>query len=368
MKIFANPKLLLALFIFATPFFCLAQKNKNICVIAYYDGDDKRIDAYPVEKLTHIIYSFCHLKGNRLNVDNARDTVTIKHLVGLKKRNPSLKVILSLGGWGGCKECSAVFNTEEGRTEFAQSTKEVNDYFGTDGIDLDWEYPAIEGHPGHQYLPEDKPSFTKLVQALRSSLGPKHEISFAAGGFTKFLQESIEWDKVMPLIDKVNLMTYDLVNGYTTVTGHHTPLYSSPQQVESTDHCVTILESMGVPKNKLVVGAAMYARVYQANDTVNNGLYRPGKFIYGVSYKEFVTKLSPANGFTYHWDEVAQAPFMFNAAKKELASFDDKHSIRLKTQYAIDKGLNGIMFWQLGDDASSDGLTDEIYNTKMGAK
>jgi chitinase len=39
-----------------------------------------------------------------------------------------------------------------------------------------------------------------------------------------------------------------------------------------------------------------------------------------------------------------------------LATYDDKTSIRLKTQYALDKKLGGIMFWQLADDAYRDGL------------
>jgi chitinase len=360
--------LLLAFFIGMLGFTAQAGKKADkLTIIAYYDGDASRIDQYPVEKLTHIIYSFCHLKGTRLNVDNAKDTLTIKHLVELKKRNPSLKVILSLGGWTGCKTCSEVFNTETGIKEFAASTKELTDYFKTDGLDLDWEYPAIEGPPGHQFLAADKHNFTLLCQALRKALGKGKELSFAAGGFIKYLKESIEWKEVMPLVDKVNLMTYDLVNGYTKVTGHHTALYSSPQQSESTDHCVTyLIDTLGVDKSKLVIGAAVYARVYDAYSTENNGLYQPGKFNYGVSYKEIDTRLSEANGFKYYWDNVAQAPYLFNAEKKQLASYDDKKSIRIKTQYAIDKGLNGIMFWQLGDDKAKDGLVDEMYKTKMG--
>src|SRR5687767_9087764 len=165
-------------------------------IIAYYAGPAQRVDSFEVEKLTHIIFSFCHLKGNRLNVDRAGDTLTIQKMVALKKRNPKLKVLLSLGGWGGCRMCSEVFSTGQGRDEFSASVKELTDYFKTDGIDLDWEYPAIAGYPGHRFVPEDKPNFTALVASLRKALGKKHEISFAAGGFTTFLQDAIEWHKV----------------------------------------------------------------------------------------------------------------------------------------------------------------------------
>src|SRR5690349_16560338 len=126
-----------------------AQPVKNFNVIAYFSRGPEKVDSLPAEKLTHIIFSFCHLQGNKLAVDNERDATTITKLVALKQRNPALKVILSLGGWGGCKTCSDVFSTRKGIQEFAQSVLELNRSFHTDGIDLDWEYPAIAGYPGH---------------------------------------------------------------------------------------------------------------------------------------------------------------------------------------------------------------------------
>ncbi|CAN5644961.1 hypothetical protein BH10BAC2_BH10BAC2_29890 [soil metagenome] len=352
--------LLLSIFVFNVTLISAQTGNKKISVIGYYAGDAQRIDAYPVEKLTHIIYSFCHLKGNQLNVDNKNDSLTIMHLVELKKRNPSLKIILSLGGWSGCEPCSLVFSTKEGRDEFAASVKHLNEYFKTDGIDLDWEYPAIEGFPGHRYKPDDKHNFTLLLEALRKTLGNKYEISFAAGGFTKFLQESIEWNKIVPLVDKVNLMTYDLVHGYSKVTGHHTPLYSTPQQKESTDNAIHYLHSIGFPKNKLVIGAAFYARIFDVDIDANNGLYQPGKFDRGFSWKDFNMEALQKEGYVYYWDDVAKASYMYNAAKKKIITFDNERSITLKTKYTVDQQLNGIMFWQLGEDKTKDGLLDAL--------
>lgn len=341
--------------------FAISQRNpKPFSVIAYYSGDPVKIHAYPVEKLTHIIFSFCHLKGNRLSVDNLRDTTTIQQLVSLKGRNPSLKVILSLGGWGGCETCSAAFSTNEGREEFASSVKELTDYFKTDGLDLDWEYPAIAGPPGHAYSPADKPNFTALVNSLRKALGKKNELSFAAGGFTQFFKESIDWKKVTPLVDKINLMTYDLIHGASTVSGHHTPLYSTPQQRESTDHAVHYLDSIGVPKNKLVIGAAFYSRIFENTTDANMGLYQPTAFLKGISHREFNLDSLQREGFMPFWDDAAKAPYLYAASKKHLITGDNERSVFLKTRYAIDQKLNGIMFWQLADDKTSEGLLEAI--------
>ena len=344
-----------------------AQQNSQAphCnVLAYYAGDSAKIDHYNVSQLTHIIYSFTHLKGNNLHVENKNDSATIRKLVSLKKKYPSLKIILSMGGWGGCETCSAVFNTSEGRKDFAFSSKHLLQYFGADGIDLDWEYPTIEGYPGHQYLPQDKQNFTELLREMRKQFGNKYEISFAAGGFTSYILQSVEWDKIMPLLNRVNLMTYDLVNGYAKVSGHHTPLYSILQQKESIANAIYLLDSLHVPLNKLDIGAAFYARIFRLEDTLQNGLYQPCTFYKGVDYNQFSNTILNDNNYVYHWDSTAHAPSYFNAKEKLLVSFDDKKSMAEKTKYVVDKKLDGIMFWELTNDVYSDGLLQSIDDVR----
>jgi chitinase len=352
-------RLLLISFLFIS-IVTVGQAPKKFAVIGYYSGNAENVDSLAAEKLTHIIFSFCHLKGNQLAVDNGKDSITIKKLVELKKRNPTLKIILSLGGWGGCESCSPVFSTAAARKEFAQSVLKLNQYFKTDGIDLDWEYPAIEGHPGHPYQAADKQNFTALVRELRNALGSRYEISFAAGGFQKFLDESIEWKKVMVVVDRVNLMTYDLINGYSIETGHHTALYSRTGQKESTDNAVQYLIKLGIPRSKLVIGAAFYGRTWENVETGNNGLYKPGKFKSFVDFKKLRNEVTAQNGYTLLWDDVAQAPYAYHASKRLFITYDDKRSIKLKTQYTLDQKLGGIMFWELTLDSRNDGLLDEI--------
>jgi chitinase len=337
--------------------------SNGFSVIGYYSGDSTLVDSFPVEKLTHIIFSFGHLKGNRLSIGSAHDSVTIQKLVSLKVRNPRLKVILSLGGWGGCEFCSPVFATDSGRKEFAGSTLHLMNYFKTDGIDLDWEYPAIEGYPRHAYTPADKQDFTSLIKTVRDTLGSHYEISFAAGGFDTFLQNSVEWDKIMPLLDKVNLMSYDLVNGYSKITGHHTPLYSNDSQKESADNAVRYLDSIGVPLNKVIIGAAFYAREWDSVGNNVNGLYQAGRFHNFIPYNQFSRWLSADSGFVFYRDTVAKATYAYSATKKRYATFDDEISIRDKTSYAFKKGLGGIMFWELTLDKRQDGLLNVIDKT-----
>ena len=356
--------LICLLMFFSASSYC--QPKNNFAVIAYYSGKSiSELDSFSIEKLTHIIFSFCHLNGNRLQVDNARDSSMIMAMVSLKRKNPDLKVMLSLGGWGGCASCSDVFATKKGRKQFAQSVSELSDYFKSDGIDLDWEYPAIQGYPDHKYQVADKENFSKLVKQLPKALGKTAVITFAAGGFTLYIDAAVEWKKVIKKVNYVNLMTYDLVSGYAVQTGHHTPLFSNPQQKESIDNAVQKLLAYKVAANKIVIGAAFYGRIWQTVPDTNNGLYQQGKFLKSVSYKNFSTQLSSDSGFVYHWDEAANAPYLFNPLQHLFVTYDDKRSIQLKTKYAIDKKLGGIMFWQLSSDSYTDGLLDAIDKARQ---
>lgn len=337
-----------------------AQINKNPYVIAYFAGGAKDIDDLPAEKLSHIIFSFVGMKGNQLAIMNANDTLRVQKLLALKQRNPKLKVMVALGGWGGCETCSEVFSTAENRKAFALSTKKLLDDFKVDGFDMDWEYPTIEGYPGYRFAPDDKDNFTDLFRVLRQTLGKNKVLSFAAGGFKSYLEKAVDWKGVMPYVDFTNLMTYDLVNGNSTVTGHQTPLFGGGKTTESADNCVQYLLELGVPSKKLIVGAAFYARTWENVDSANDGLYNSGKFKSFVDYRYFEQRLNPKDGFEYHWDEVTHSPYAYNPKTKEFATFDDIRSIKEKTDYVMKKNLGGIMFWEVNIDKRKGGLVDAI--------
>ena len=373
-----------------------SQVNNNIRVLAYYlNRDPNELDKYDVTQMTHIIFCFGQLNGNRYAI-TVNDSVIIKKMVSLKQKNPSLKVIVSLGGGRGCKTCSDAFATDAGRKEFAQSIIEFHQYFKTDGLDLDWEFPNIEHFVAQKYSPADVKNFTELVKALRKAGGNKYELSFAAGAHEGIFEAVTEWKKVMKYLDYANLMTYDIgsyqnrpklpqyrhlsLGSDSKNTAHHTALYSTPDQLHaipgkyaqfstpgqerSVDFCVKYLLKMGIPSEKLIVGAAFYGRMYENVKDLNNGLYQPGDYSGGVPFKNLAVRCSPDSGYVYHWDDIAKAPYIYHPAKKLFVTYDDKRSIELKTKYVIDNKLGGIMFWQLTNDSYKDGLLDTIDKVK----
>ena len=329
-------------------------------IIAYATGRAETIKQYSVGKLTHIIYSFLKIQNDTLTFHNQEQEKTVRQLVALKTTNPQLKIMVSVGGWSGCAPCSDLFANAEHRQNFARTTVALFKQYGIDGLDLDWEYPAIEGFPGHKYDAADKNNFTELVKTLRQEMGNDFLLTFAAGGFIKYMEQSVDWDTVMPLVDFINLMTYDLVGGYATVTGHHTPLRDYREGQESASKCVNWLLNKKMPADKLIVGAAFYARVWENVSNIDYGLYQPGKFKRGVAYSDFKNYFSDTSGFHYYWDRRSKAPYQYNPSQQLFATFDDKRSINQKCKFIRRKKLGGIMFWELVQDLKTGGLVEEM--------
>jgi chitinase len=336
------------------------KKQDNFRVVAFCMREGGNIEKYEIEKLTHLIFCFTNLQGNKISFKNSEDEDRLKRFVALKATYPKLKVLVSFGGWGGCETCSDVFNSVSGRKEFVTSVNDLLKKYNADGIDIDWESPVIGGYKNHKASKVDKENFTSLIKELRNTLPAKSEICFDANSFKTYIDLSIDWQKVMPLVDYVNLMTYSILNNAKLQTGHHTALYSSPFQNESADIAIHRLDSIGVPMNKIIIGAGFYSEVYENVDSVNNGFGRSGTFKTYINYNELFETFKENEGYEYHWDSVAQAPFLYNKRLKTFVTFDDKKSVSLKTKYAIDNKLGGIMFWQLKQDTYKDGLLDAI--------
>src|SRR5688572_17068274 len=164
--------------VFATAIFLLScARESNIStsqkvIIGYvpaYRGalDEKRIDA---TKLTHINYAFVDVKDSLAWLTNIEtDTSNFRRLNYLKRDNPELKILISIGGWSWSENFSDAVLTESSRKKFAQSSVDMIDKFNLDGVDIDWEYPGFRGQD-NVYRAEDRQNFTLMFKAVREEL------------------------------------------------------------------------------------------------------------------------------------------------------------------------------------------------------
>lgn len=365
-----------------------ANDEKELLVMAYYFANWRNadIESLPLDKLTHIIYSFTEVIDDEMKFKNDSSALVLKSLVEKKTQYPQLNVMIACGGWGGSGGFSDMASTEETRKKFVASVLDFIKEYDLDGLDIDWEYPGLPGI-GNPHKPEDKENFTALMAELREGLRQLEKpqlLTFAAAGWENFFNH-IELEKVMQHVDYMNLMTYDLSGGGDRYTSHHTNLgwvkledlvgtpadsiirergnLTKPYAAEKIiDYCV----QRGVNPEQLIIGAAFYGKGWIGVPPHQNGLYQENRAQWTGrgAYSNIRENFEDKGGFVRHWDPVAKAPFLYHAEDSIFISYEDTVSVRLKTRFALDKNMGGIMFWQLGSDAKEDGLVDAIYREK----
>lgn len=305
-----------------------------------------------VKKLTHMNLAFGLIKNGLLDMSGLTNW---DHIHNYRVWNPELKLILSVGGWG-AGGFSTTAMTEEGRRAFAASCLTVVEQYNLDGIDIDWEYPCSD-LAEIDYDPRDKENYTLLLQALRDALGANRIVSVAVGAGEYFIEGS-EMDKVAQIVDYVQLMTYDMRNGFTKQAGHHASLGLSKGDTTNTGTrgIVEMFHRAGVPYEKMVAGAAFYSRKFEGVPNMNNGLLQPSQTagIGGPGYGE-LEEFRLAGGYTQYWDEDAEAAYLWNGST--FVSFESPEAIRRKCLYVKERGLLGIMYWEHGCDPSRELLT-----------
>ncbi|MFC2124183.1 glycoside hydrolase family 18 protein [Bacteroidota bacterium] len=369
-----------------------AKKDKiddDVVVMAYYVAprDNYRPQDLPLDKLTHIIFSFTEVIDNKMQFKREISSEKLKRLVEQKKAHPHLKVMIACGGWG-AGGFSDMVTDPVTRKGFVKSAIDFIVEYNLDGLDMDWEYPGIAA-PGTNARPEDKQNFTALMRELREGMdatGKKLTLTFASAGWKRYY-DHIETLEVMKYADYMNVMTYDLVGGYSKFPAHHTNLgWIKKEDVEGTPWGIWLEESewrrgprsaekivsycleLGVNPQQIVIGGAFYGRAWKGVPPENNGLYQTSRdiFISWAQYGDIREKYEGINGYVRYWDPVAKAPYLYNAQDSIFFSYDDTVSVKLKTSYAREKGLGGIMFWQLGDDTDDYSLVDAIHQEKTG--
>ncbi|MCF6239718.1 MAG: glycoside hydrolase family 18 protein [Bacteroidales bacterium] len=342
---------------------CNTADNNNrkdeYAVIAYYHSADTLIDETGIQaqKLTHINYAFANILDGKITEGSKYDSLNFIKLNTLKTKNPDLKILISVGGWAWSGNFSDMALTDSSRSIFIKSCIKFINKYRLDGIDLDWEYPALPGN-NNKHRPEDKTNFTALLKELRQALDnnteknkKKYLLTIAAGAFPDYVA-NVELKKIIQYLDFINLMTYDFTGGWNKETAHHTNLYiqDTINDKISVKKAVDSYLLNDVPTNKIVIGAAFYGRGWTGVNPDNNGLYQPAKSGLEFSYKDLVENYINKNNYISYFDTTAQAPYLWNLIDSVFITYENPQSIKAKCDYVKENQLLGIMFWQYTGD------------------
>lgn len=365
------------------------QAVKPIRVVGYLASwgvrsKGTRIAELPAKDLTHIFYAFGKIAedgrvtlGDRCLDIGACDTAqavspggNFAELRKLKQLHPHLKLVVSIGGWTGSGRFSDAALTDSSRRRFTESAidtyiRQTSGLF--DGIDLDWEFPVRGGMQGNVERPEDKQNFTLLLAELRRQLdaqgaadGKHYELAIAASAGPRALA-NIEIDRITPLLDFINVMTYDYHAG-STRTGFNSPLYAArddPTPEFNIDASIRRFLDLGVPATKLLVGIPFYARAYANVARKNNGTFQPASGrVEGWQpgdgdWKTLAQTRAKDPRFQRYWEAEARVPWLYDSIGGTWITYDDPQSVGEKVRYVRERGLGGVMIWELGGDDGS---------------
>jgi len=283
-------------------------------------------------------------------------------LLELKEKYPHLKTMLSVGGEGTAQAFSAATASEAQLDHFVSACVQLMKNNGFDGLDIDWEYPTAE----------QMTTYTSLLEKLRRGLDSQSHtdsrrylltIAAPAGSYS---MAGMDIPKLTPLLDWINLMTYDFYGSWSETTGFNSPLYTSPTDPAqwSIDSTIQMYLYLGVPPKKLVLGVPFYGRGWQGVKDVNQGLFQPfnkqpeansgDSFTYIQLEQVYIDKLPR------FWDDIAKAPWLFDASKGLMISYDDPQSLGYKAQYARQQNLGGMMIWEITSDDEDGSLLAAI--------
>ena len=334
---------------------------------------------------------YCHYDG-------------IRRTIALKEQNPELKVLFSVGGWtAGGWVFSQMAQNRESRLLFIQSAVHFVNYFGFDGIDIDWEYPALDGVNGWEPTdPLDKEHFSLLIQEMREAFNhhnPPLMLTFFAANDPAKAALAYEIDQVYPYVDWINVGGYDYHGDFDGYTGIDSPLYGKWEE-SSVGHpsygfnihdTVTYYLNLGVPADKISLGIHTESKGFVLDQPATEencpgencpaGLYcqasgtpnmtyslQEGVLFYYEVLQMFYNDTVPDAELPPLWPDLKpgldhwtffnsengqedgcyMAPYAYQG--KYWISYDDENSVAKKARYVNHYGLKGIFLWEIDSD------------------
>lgn len=300
-----------------------------------------------IQYTTHIIISCAELtqdaQGHYTNftlVNGSYGQQRFKPIIDLKQQKPELKIMLSFGEFS--NKFSQMIASADDRKTFAKNCLKFCKENNLDGIDLDWEFPGSStgSDPLH-----DVDNFTELVKDLRTILGDTMIIGIAGAIDDKEKVSSGGWryidlTAVEPYVNFISLMNYD----FCQAPSPHNAI-NAPGHYWDINRTWTNYKKANFPAHKLNMGVAFYGRhAYSGNDDSGE-----------LFYDDIMLRLK-ANPSTYttSFHKTWNVPVLYKNGQM-WCSYDNPQSIAVKGEWALERGMGGIMHWQIrGDNSSAD--------------
>ncbi|KAF1988220.1 glycoside hydrolase family 18 protein [Aulographum hederae CBS 113979] len=354
------------------------KSNVRKKLVAYYEGWNQQhpcgtmsLDQVPVDDISHLVFAFAYISEDlKITTMDGLSASMFKDITQLKLRNPSLKVMVALGGWtytdpGKTRTVfSDMVHSDTGRGQFIKNLLGFMTQYGFDGVDFDWEYP---GAPDRGGKPTDGPKYTQLLKELRKEIKEQHKnyiVTFTAPTSYWYLRH-FDLKGMTRYADWINLMSYDLhgVWDASNPIGDQVLAHTNMTEI---DLALDLFWRNNIDPSDIVLGLGFYGRSFKLKDAK---CWKPGCAFSStpadegpctktggiLSYKEIIDIIAET-GAKPHYDDKAEVNY-FVYGQNNWISFDNEKSFQAKIAYAEKLGLDGLMIWAIDlDDAKHSAL------------
>ena len=319
-----------------------------------------------------------------------------------KKYNPDVKLMLSIGGWTGCKGFYPMLKTDAGIETFADSCIDFLETYNFDGIDIDFEYPTAESGAGNVeqdgiYSEAMRPilcqRYNVLMRVLREKIDEYNAKKnkdcklTAAVTASAWVLGGVDDNTYAQYLDFLSVMSYDFHGAWNQFVENQANIYSDPADTETKEQALPYLSMdwaykyyRGVlPAERILMGIPYYTRGWEDVGGGTNGLHgtagskeapkgATGKYnIWGDPKNADKPELGlvPAGAnplwhvknllesddhLNEHWDDVGKVPYVWQDEEKVFLSYENERSIQERNKYIEEKNLGGALIWVMNGD------------------
>ncbi len=319
----------------------------------------------PYSQLTHIAHAFLLVDAKEDGTIDVPSGFVEPALIS-KAHAAGVKVLVSIGGGGGGQ--GARFNkmaeVEAYRQAFVQNVHAFLTQYGYDGVDIDWEVPNAK----------DMSDCTTLMQELRDELpAGQWLISMAMPTDPQTWGAGFDVPALAPIVDFMNVMTYDFVGPWTGWTGLNSPLFQDPADPNQLGSVATTMNlyqtKYGVPVAQLNMGTAFYGYVFDGADTL--WIACPTCNVTQQNYGSYIKPLLHSSAWQKENDKSAKSPYLVNSTTPALITYDNTASTATKANYVLkQRGFGGMFMWELSADydGHSQDLMTALYKAWLAAE
>ena len=325
--------------------FTIKRELKDISksVVAAYMSPGATLSEMALNTLDVVYGAFLYFNSNG-EIRGEENYVKAINIILPDAHAKGIRVVATLGAQSANTDesqnsiISVIAGTEGLRIKFAQVLLDFVIRNNLDGVDMDWETPKGDDIANYTLLMKE---IYEIFKAYDNEL-----LVTSAIGAGPWLPNNYDLENSAQYHDYINMMSYDLQNPNSST--HHSALYKSTKGYYWTTGCcvdetVKIYTSYGVPKEKIIIGAPFYGRVYK--DSLGIGKF--GKADGSINQQGIQNYLQTT---TEQWDDECKVPYIYIADSKTFITYENPRSIACKVEYVKEKELGGIMYWQNAHD------------------